>query len=119
MERKDRQKKIGTWLVIGLFTIVFGGNLYILSTIQAHRLVVEIAPGTYKFRVYLSKKGDLGTVVDDVDHRHLNIEVAWLAGINPTSENLVRVFFDRIEPELPELEPVRGRALPPTDSFGR
>jgi 6-pyruvoyltetrahydropterin/6-carboxytetrahydropterin synthase len=41
-------------------------------------------------------------VVDDVDHRHLNIEVPWLAGINPTSENLARVFFDRIESELPE-----------------
>lgn len=41
-------------------------------------------------------------VVDDVDHRHLNLEVAWLAGINPTSENLARVFFDRIEPEMPD-----------------
>jgi 6-pyruvoyltetrahydropterin/6-carboxytetrahydropterin synthase len=41
-------------------------------------------------------------VVDDTDHRHLNIEVPWLAGINPTSENLARVFYDRIEPELPE-----------------
>ena len=41
-------------------------------------------------------------VVADVDHRHLNIEVPWLASINPTSENLARVFFDRIEPELPD-----------------
>jgi 6-pyruvoyltetrahydropterin/6-carboxytetrahydropterin synthase len=41
-------------------------------------------------------------IIDDVDHRHLNIEVPWLAGINPTSENLARIFFDRIEPELPE-----------------
>ena len=41
-------------------------------------------------------------VVDDVDHRHLNIEVPWLAGIIPTSENLARVFFDRIEPEIPQ-----------------
>jgi 6-pyruvoyltetrahydropterin/6-carboxytetrahydropterin synthase len=42
------------------------------------------------------------SVVNDVDHRHLNIEVPWLAGINPTSENLARVFHDRIEPELPD-----------------
>jgi 6-pyruvoyltetrahydropterin/6-carboxytetrahydropterin synthase len=42
------------------------------------------------------------TVVNDVDHRHLNLEVAWLSGINPTSENLARVFFERIESELPE-----------------
>jgi len=41
-------------------------------------------------------------VVDDVDHRHLNIEVPWLSGIIPTSENLARVFFDRIESELPD-----------------
>ncbi len=40
-------------------------------------------------------------VVSDCDHRHLSIEVPWLAGINPTSENLARVFFDRIEPEVP------------------
>lgn len=41
-------------------------------------------------------------IVDDVDHRHLNIEVSWLSGIIPTSENLARVFYDRIEPELPD-----------------
>ncbi len=32
-------------------------------------------------------------IVNDVDHRHLNIEVPWLAGIIPTSENLARVFL--------------------------
>ena len=42
------------------------------------------------------------TVVAEVDHRHLNIEVPWLSGINPTAENLARVFFERIAPELPE-----------------
>jgi 6-pyruvoyltetrahydropterin/6-carboxytetrahydropterin synthase len=42
------------------------------------------------------------TVVKDVDHRHLNIEVPWLAGINPTAENLARVFYERVEPELPK-----------------
>jgi 6-pyruvoyltetrahydropterin/6-carboxytetrahydropterin synthase len=41
-------------------------------------------------------------VVNDVDHRHLNIEVEWLAGVNPTSENLARVFFERIESGLPD-----------------
>jgi 6-pyruvoyltetrahydropterin/6-carboxytetrahydropterin synthase len=42
------------------------------------------------------------TVVNDVDHHHLNHEVHWLAGIVPTSENLVKVFFERIEPGLPD-----------------
>jgi len=41
-------------------------------------------------------------VVDDVDHRHLNLEVEWLEGINPTAENLSRIFFERVAPELPE-----------------
>jgi 6-pyruvoyltetrahydropterin/6-carboxytetrahydropterin synthase len=40
-------------------------------------------------------------VVDDVDHRHLNLEVPWLRDIIPTAENLARVFFERIAPELP------------------
>jgi 6-pyruvoyltetrahydropterin/6-carboxytetrahydropterin synthase len=42
------------------------------------------------------------TVVDHVDHRHLNIEVPWLEGIIPTAENLARVFFERAAPELPD-----------------
>jgi 6-pyruvoyltetrahydropterin/6-carboxytetrahydropterin synthase len=40
-------------------------------------------------------------VVQDVDHRHLNLEVPWLDGIIPTSENLARVFFGRIADGLP------------------
>ena len=40
-------------------------------------------------------------VVDEVDHRHLSIEVPWLAGLNTTAENLAKVFFERIAPELP------------------
>jgi 6-pyruvoyltetrahydropterin/6-carboxytetrahydropterin synthase len=56
---------------------------------------------------YLIDMKDLKTVlnrrvVDDVDHRHLNIEVAWLEGINPTAENLARVFFERVAPALPD-----------------
>ena len=42
------------------------------------------------------------TVVDEVDHRHLNHEVPWLAGIIPTAENLAEVFFHRIEHGLPQ-----------------
>jgi 6-pyruvoyltetrahydropterin/6-carboxytetrahydropterin synthase len=42
------------------------------------------------------------TVVDHVDHRHLNIEVEWLSGLIPTAENLARVFFERVEAELPD-----------------
>ncbi len=55
---------------------------------------------------YLIDMGDLKdiinqVVVHDVDHRHLNHEIPWLEGINPTAENLARTFYDRIAPELP------------------
>ncbi len=40
-------------------------------------------------------------VVRDVDHRNLNVEVPWLAGINPTTENLVVAVWDRIVDVLP------------------
>jgi len=41
------------------------------------------------------------TVVDEVDHRHLSVDVPWLAGFNTTAENLARIFFERIAAALP------------------
>jgi 6-pyruvoyltetrahydropterin/6-carboxytetrahydropterin synthase len=41
-------------------------------------------------------------VVDQLDHRNLNVEVPWLAGVNPTTENLVVAIWDRIADQLPE-----------------
>jgi 6-pyruvoyltetrahydropterin/6-carboxytetrahydropterin synthase len=41
-------------------------------------------------------------VIRDVDHRNLNTDVPWLKGRIPTSENLARAFWGRLEPELPE-----------------
>jgi 6-pyruvoyltetrahydropterin/6-carboxytetrahydropterin synthase len=55
------------------------------------------------------------TVVDEVDHRHLNIEVPWLQGINPTAENLARVFFSRVAPELPDGVELRSLTVHETD----
>lgn len=40
-------------------------------------------------------------VVGDVDHRNLNVEVAWLEGVNPTTENLVVAIWNRIVDILP------------------
>jgi 6-pyruvoyltetrahydropterin/6-carboxytetrahydropterin synthase len=40
-------------------------------------------------------------IVDEVDHRHLNHEVPWLEGINPTAENLAMVFYKRLATHLP------------------
>lgn len=40
-------------------------------------------------------------VVQDVDHRNLNLDVSWLQGLNPTTENLVVAIWRRLRPRLP------------------
>ena len=41
------------------------------------------------------------TVVADVDHRNLNLDVEWMRGTIPTTENLVVAIWKRLLPELP------------------
>lgn len=41
-------------------------------------------------------------VVGDLDHKNLNVEVSWLEGINPTTENLVVAVWDRLVDDMPE-----------------
>lgn len=41
-------------------------------------------------------------IIEDVDHRNLNTDVAWLDGLVPTAENLALAFWERIQTELPE-----------------
>ena len=41
-------------------------------------------------------------VVMDVDHRNLNLEVPWLEGVNPTTENLVVAIWNRMAGSLPK-----------------
>jgi 6-pyruvoyltetrahydropterin/6-carboxytetrahydropterin synthase len=40
-------------------------------------------------------------VIGDLDHRNLNLEVPWLEGLNPTTENLVVAIWKRLVPSLP------------------
>jgi 6-pyruvoyltetrahydropterin/6-carboxytetrahydropterin synthase len=40
-------------------------------------------------------------VIDDVDHKNLNVDVDWLSGLMPTTEMLASVFWDRLDPHLP------------------
>jgi 6-pyruvoyltetrahydropterin/6-carboxytetrahydropterin synthase len=39
-------------------------------------------------------------ILDPCDHRNLNKEVPFLEGIIPTSENLVKAFFEQLEAEV-------------------
>lgn len=41
------------------------------------------------------------SVLDDLDHRNLNVDVPWMAGMNPTTENVVVAIWNRLSPELP------------------
>lgn len=61
----------------------------------------EVDPET-GFVVDLKRLRDLvqARVVDDVDHRNLNLEVPWLEGVNPTTENLVVAIWKRLEAGL-------------------
>lgn len=40
-------------------------------------------------------------VLGDLDHANLNLDVAWLRGVNPTTENLVVAIWHRLVPALP------------------
>jgi 6-pyruvoyltetrahydropterin/6-carboxytetrahydropterin synthase len=40
-------------------------------------------------------------VIAEVDHRNLNLDVAWLQGLNPTTENLVVAIWHRLHDALP------------------
>ncbi|CAN5892613.1 6-carboxytetrahydropterin synthase [soil metagenome] len=42
------------------------------------------------------------SIIDDVDHRNLNLDVDWLSGLNPTTENLVVAMWRRLAAALPE-----------------
>ena len=75
------------------------GHNYVLEI----SVVGEVDPDTgYLIDMKVLKDIVRRTVVDEVDHRHLSIEVPWLDGINTTAENLAKVFFERIAPELPD-----------------
>lgn len=44
------------------------------------------------------------SVLGDVDHRNLNVDVPWLEGVLPSTENLVVAIWNRLAPLVP-----RGR----------
>lgn len=41
-------------------------------------------------------------VIGDVDHRNLNLDVPWLKGANPSTENLVVAIWQRLASSLPQ-----------------
>jgi 6-pyruvoyltetrahydropterin/6-carboxytetrahydropterin synthase len=43
-------------------------------------------------------------LIDAVDHKHLNHDVPFLAGVIPTAENVAVAFWKRIEPRISDFE---------------
>jgi 6-pyruvoyltetrahydropterin/6-carboxytetrahydropterin synthase len=43
-------------------------------------------------------------IIDHVDHRNLNSDVGFLAGVIPTAENLARCFWQQLAPAIDEGE---------------
>lgn len=41
-------------------------------------------------------------VIDDLDHRNLNLDVEWLTGVIPSTENVAVAIWDRVADRLPD-----------------
>ena len=61
----------------------------------------EVDPAT-GYVVDLKRLRDLveARVVEDLDHRNLNLDVPWLEGRLTSTENLVVAIWDRLAPEI-------------------
>lgn len=46
-------------------------------------------------------------VIGDLDHRNLNLDVPWLQGVLPSTENLVVAIWGRLAPRIPSGRLVR------------
>lgn len=75
-----------------------GHNYELLVTVDG-----EVDPETgYVLDLKRMKELVQDRVVADLDHRNLNLDVPWLKGLNPTTENVVVAIWRRLEPVLPE-----------------
>jgi 6-pyruvoyltetrahydropterin/6-carboxytetrahydropterin synthase len=63
----------------------------------------EIDPATgYVYDLKALRELVERSVIADVDHRNLNLDVGWLSGVNPTTENLVVAMWRRLAAALPD-----------------
>lgn len=62
----------------------------------------EIDPGTgFVYDLKKLRETVEASVINDVDHRNLNIDVDWLDGLNPTTENLIVAIWRRLVDKMP------------------
>ena len=75
-----------------------GHNYNLDVTVEA-----ELNPDTG----FVMDLGDLRDSVErevgqDLDHKNLNLDVEWMRGVIPSTENLVVAIWRRLEPTMPE-----------------
>ncbi len=75
------------------------GHNYALEVVVAGQ--IDQASG-YVMDIKLLSDVVCRQIIQDVDHRNLNTDVPWLKGLIPTAENLALVFWERLQPELPD-----------------
>jgi len=62
----------------------------------------EVDPRTgYVFDLKRLKQAVEETILTDVDHTNLNVDVPWLEGVIPTAENIAVRIWQRLEEVLP------------------
>ena len=62
----------------------------------------EIDPATgYVYDLKALRETVEKLVIKDVDHRNLNLDVPWMADVNPTTENVIVGIWSRLEGRLP------------------
>ena len=44
-------------------------------------------------------------ILEEVDHKNLNVDVPFMHGKMPSCENLVKAFWEIIEPKIPKISP--------------
>lgn len=87
------------WEVFGKCSNPSGhGHNYVLEV----TVTGEVDPQTG----YVMDLGELSEVIqkriiDDVDHRNLNVDVEWLRGRIPTAETMASAFWERLNSHLP------------------
>ncbi len=74
---------------------------------HGHNYVIEVTvagePDTESgFIIDLSELNKIihDKILEPCDHRNLNLDVPFLKGILPTTENIVKVFFDELQAEV-------------------
>lgn len=50
-------------------------------------------------------------LIAEVDHKHLNHDVPWLAGLIPTAENIAVAIWERLAPRIEEFDGCRLRRV--------